>query len=61
MQATSISVGNTSFSLTYDKVNKTLTGTTFFVVMVDDIGDEPANNFYVSYYSEIFLNLLPAV
>ncbi|MHA7823694.1 hypothetical protein ACVVIH_13105 [Chryseobacterium arthrosphaerae] len=59
MQATSISVGNSSLSLTYDKTNKLLTGTTFFVVMVDDIGDEPANNFYVSYYSEIFFEFTP--
>lgn len=49
MQVTSIGVGNSSISLTYDKTNNTLTGTTKFSVTVYDIGDEPSNNFYVSY------------
>lgn len=49
MQVTSIGVNNSSLSLTYDKMNHVLTGTTMFSVTVYDIGDEPSTNFYVSY------------
>lgn len=60
MQVTSIGVGNSSISLTYDKTSNTLTGTTMFSVTVYDIGDEPSNNFYVSYaINETFFTFNP--
>lgn len=49
MQVTSIGVGNSSISLTYDKTNNKLTGNTMFSVTVYDIGDDPSTDFYVSY------------
>lgn len=60
MQVTSIGVSESSFSLTYDKVNNVLTGNSSFSVQVFDLGDEPSGSFYVAYSTtEAFFSFLP--
>ncbi|MEF9476799.1 hypothetical protein OWR28_02655 [Chryseobacterium sp. 1B4] len=61
MQATSIGVSNNSLSLTYDKVNNILTGDKSFTVVVYGIGDEPVDDFFVSYSTtESYVKFFPA-